>query len=254
MQEIQAILSGMLGQEQRIAQISNNLANVNTVGFKKQYYEFDDYLKLAEKKAESLGMSQAKESANPSRMVKPAVGSQYTNFAAGELQTTGEPLDMAIEGEGFFQVKNADGAVGYTRAGNFTLNSTGELVTMTGENVLDSSNSPIKLNPTGGKILIGDDGTIQQDKTVIGKVGVVTFDKPQAMMRHGSGQWRVSAEEASAKVVDKPVIRAGTLEGSNVNPISEMVDMIGVQRAYEMNQKAIQSLDDITGKRIQAVN
>jgi flagellar basal-body rod protein FlgF len=254
MKEVYQVLSGMIGQEERVAQIANNLANLNTLGFKKQGLAFQDCLKTAVKAVSlSSGEGAMSASAKSAQMAWPTVGSAFVDYTMGPLQTTGRTLDMAIEGEGFFQVASQKGETFYTRAGNFTLDATGQLATANGDAVLDDVGRPIRLNPQGGAPQVSDDGTIRQGGAVVGRVGIVRFQDPQRLVRQGGSLLQAPAGVA-AEPVKVPRVRSGMLEGSNVDAIREMVDMIETQRAYDLNQKVMQTRSRASGSRPPALN
>ena len=251
MKEVYQVLAGMLGQEQRVAQIANNLANVNTVGFKKDGAMFQDYLAVAAREA-GVGPD-AQTSSRPEKVSSwPDLSVSYTDFSMGSLQTTGRPLDVAIEGEEFFEIKPKNASeTFYTRAGNFTLDAQGGLVTPEGHAVLDENGRAIALNPQLGTPQITSDGMIRQGGADVARLGLVKFQDPQQLVKVGDGLFQAPAGVLEATATGAQV-RSGMLEGSNVNAIREMVDMIETQRAYDVNQKAILAIDDITSKRIEA--
>jgi flagellar basal-body rod protein FlgG len=239
----QVVSTRLLGQENRMSEIANNLANVNTVGFKRGRTAFEDCLQQME---QANGLS-----TNASGDAAPGLATN-TDYASGALTSTGHPLDMAIDGEGFFRVKDAQGGDYYTRAGNFSMDSTGKLITLNGESVLSASGSELKLSTTGGRPSIATDRTISQDGKAIGKIGVVQFADRQRLQRIGNGLWKAPSD-LEPKADTTASVLAGTLEGSNVNMIQEMTDMIQLQRDYEFNQRAIGTFDSLTSKRIEAV-
>jgi flagellar basal body rod protein FlgG len=158
---------------------------------------------------------------------------------------------MAIQGEGFFQVKDAHGAEYYTRAGNFTMDADGKLITSSGETVLDVNGHALKFSKTGGQPSVAMDGTISQDGKTIGTIGLMKFTDQQRLQRVGNGLWQAPSDIQPQ--VDKTAsVLSGTLEESNVNMIQEMTSMIETQRAYEFNQRAIRTFDSLTSKRIEA--
>jgi flagellar basal-body rod protein FlgF len=252
MKEVYQLAAGMIGQEERIAQIANNLANVNTVGFKKQGMAFRDFMMLAEAAGQAAtAPNAATAAANPAGMVWPAPGAAYVDHTMGPMEQTGRPLDLVIEGEGFFQVE-VDDQIYYTRAGNFTLDAEGRLVTTDGHRVLSANGGELKLNRTAGAPQIAPDGDIRQDGESVGRIGVIRFEDPKQVLPHGGGLFE-APEDAERESVETPSMRSGMLERSNVDAIREMIDMIEIQRAYDLNQKMIQSIDDITRKRIDSI-
>jgi flagellar basal-body rod protein FlgF len=252
MNEMYQVLSSMTGQEQRIAQISNNLANINTVGFKRQNTAFEDMFKLAQQAAEADGSAPAGgQPANPAAPVFPVLGHSFTDYATGPLRGTGRGLDAAIEGKGFFMVRGDNGETLYTRAGDFSLDADGQLTTADGKPVLGAGGGSLTINPAGVAPQIAADGTVSQGSDVVGKLAVVDFADPQKLEWRGASRLAAPQGVVATPVAD-PNIHGGALEGSNVNAIGEMTGMIQVQRAYEVNQKVIQAIDDIVGKRISA--
>jgi flagellar basal-body rod protein FlgG len=172
-----------------------------------------------------------------------------TDFDRGAIQATGNPLDAAIEGDGFFAVQTAYG-VAYTRRGNFSLNKNGDLVTDTGENVLNKLGG--KINVSGGKVQIGGEGDILVDGLKVDTLKVVTFaDKPKLVRLPGC----MFQDPGTARPIEvnKQEIHAEHVETSNVNVISEMTQMINVQRMiefYQKNMQAISELDKLSSNRI----
>jgi flagellar basal-body rod protein FlgF len=204
---------------------ANNLANVDTTGFK----------------VESL-MSAA-DTATPARTIGVSQPVQFAvsngvarDFSQGGLQQTGAPLDLAIQGQGFFQVQTSSG-VQFTRDGRFATDSQGQLVTQNGDPVLGASGSPITLNPQGGPPAIGRDGTItqmlpgQSQAQVIGQVGVVNFADLSALSKQGGGLYSNSTNVQPTPTTDA-TIKQGMLEASNVQPIIQVTDLIRINRAY----------------------
>jgi flagellar basal-body rod protein FlgF len=255
MEEIFQILASTQGQEMQMAQIANNLANVNTVGYKEDRSAFVDHY---EKALRDSGLDPATiarlKSANPSMKGLNVLGDNYIDFSAGSLQPTGQPLDLAIEGDGVFQVEvQGEKEHFYTRAGNFHVNDKSELVTVSGHRVLDASGSPIKLTLTNVKPTVTETGEIMVGGETVAKLGVVTFPEPSKMTKFGETLFRGQAQE-TPKAVEKPKVRQGMLENSNVNPIFEMIRMIEVERSYEAHQKLINTIDEVTARRIEALD
>jgi len=221
---------------QRIDQldsITHNLANANSLGYKSFRLQFN---KL-------LGTSAAPDQQTEDTSIVD------TNFVRGAIQATGNPLDAAIEGDGFFAVKTAYG-VAYTRRGNFSLNKRGDLVTETGENVLNKMGG--KINVTGGKVEIGGEGDILVDGRKVDTLKVVAFTDKTKLVRLPGCMFR---DPGTAGPVEekKPGIHAEHVETSNVNVVSEMMQMINVQRMvefYQKNMQAISELDKISSNRI----
>lgn len=255
MNEIYQILSGSLGAEEQLAQITNNLANVNTVGFKKDGAVFEAYLQAAAGGA--LIPSGAGESANPADSVWPTLNTYYTDFSQGTLQRTGHDLDVAIEGDAFFMVAGPEGEPHYTRAGNFQITGEGRLTTPTGRSVLDVAGRPIELDLTRGTVTITPEGAIHvgAEREPAAHLGLVRFESNGRLIKYGEGLF-----EAPDDMPARPVgpgeapLRPGMVEGANVNPIEEMIRLIQLHRAYQAQQKAMESASDVTQQRIQAAS
>ena len=177
----------------------------------------------------------------------PVDGVQFIDFSQGVLSKTGNVLDVAIEGEGFFSVQQKSG-ITYTRNGSFSINSNKELVTSTGAIILGES-GPITI--TGNSVEIDGEGTVRADGSAVGKLKIVNFKAPNKLTHAGNGQY-MDEGNAGLNVTDKYRVVSGYLEASNVNPIKEMIQMIDIQRYdFETFQKLIQTssdLDKISGQ------
>jgi flagellar basal-body rod protein FlgG len=249
--------TGMVAQQYNLDTIANNLANVNTTAFKQQRAEFHDliYQILSPSGAQGAG-TQRKPGATQvglgSRLAATAA-----NFAMGSLQPTGNPMDLAINGDGFFVVQRPDGTLAYTRDGSFKLSAEGTsavLVTADGF-VLD----PRIEIPSGLQSLtISADGVVSgvpagsNEPQEIGRITLATFANPAGLTRVGQNLFVAGGGSGDAQVVTPGesgagLLQSGFLEGSNVQIVEEMVRMILAQRAYEINSKAVQSADDMLG-------
>lgn len=173
-----------------------------------------------------------------------------TSFSQGELRHTGSELDFAIQGPGFFQVQQQNGNLAYTRNGEFRLNPDLSLTTSSGLPVMGDG-GPVVFKKGGGAISINADGDIMQGDQKIAKVGIYDFQDPQKLQRLGSGLFAPTDAKTLPQPIEKPEVLSGFVEGSNVTPLSQMVNLIAVSRAYEASQKVIQSHDDNTEKAIQ---
>jgi flagellar basal-body rod protein FlgF len=253
MKEIYQILAGALGHETRMAQIANNLANVNTTAYKQDRAVFLNYMDAAV--AANGGQSPAEGSggaANPADPVWPTLGDAFVDMTGGPLQPTSRPLDLAIEGEGLFMVEvEGESDPLFTRAGNFKINNDGALATSGGHLVLDPSGRSIQLEFNGVPPEITEEGEILLGGESVGRIGVVTFETSVRLEKFGEGLLRPPTGTAT-QPVEGLRLRQGMLEGSNVNAIDEMVRMIRTQRAYDSMQKAVQSISEITSQRIDA--
>jgi flagellar basal-body rod protein FlgG len=249
-----ASASGMHAQQLNIDNIANNLANVNTTAFKKSNIEFQDLLYQTEKSAGAATSSGGQiptgiQVGHGSRPVATA-----KRFSQGSMQQTGVSLDMAIEGEGFFEVTLPSGGSAYTRDGAFKLNSTG--------NVVSSDGLPVRglsAVPTGATaITIGSDGTFSVTVNgaiqTLSPVTLARFANPAGLKSVGRNLYEATASSGTAETGGVPgqngygSIAQGFLELSNVETVQEMVNMIVAQRAYEINSKAIQAADEMMGQ------
>jgi flagellar basal body rod protein FlgG len=179
--------------------------------------------------------------------------SRMVDFSQGPLQPSGNPYDLAIQGKGFFEVREADGTTTYTRNGSFTVSAQGQLRTSDGAAVLGKGGSPISVNTsTGGKVTIGTDGTISIDGAAQGSVGVAHFDDPSASLRPGAYGRFVAANASDARqgLAPNDLVVQGSLEQSNGNPVLQMADMIQAARLYEANSKSMKAVDDTQNQLI----
>lgn len=261
MRSLWTAASGMVAQQNNVDTISNNLANVNTSGYKKETVEFKSllYQTIQENSTDSNGDPKPVGVQVGLGVRNSAITSQFTQ---GNLLETGNDYDFAIEGKGFFMIQQADGSVAYTRNGSFSL-STGvagvTLATSSGKPVLDSNGSPIVLDSSydTSKITIDDSGNLSYpDETnnaqPIGiQIGLVQFNNPAGLEKMSeslykatlaSGDPRLESQDGS---ISKSKIHQKYIEGSNVQAVDEMVNLIVAQRAYEMNSKTITASDEM---------
>ena len=234
--------TGMLNEQHRMDVMTNNLANASTVGFKKEgatSQAFNDVLALKIKDTTDAGM--AKPLGGMSMGVK--IGETYTDFSQGSLRQTDNPYDVAISGNGFFTIefKNKAGETStkYSRDGSFTLNKDGYLVTKDGDYVL-GTNGRIKLNPLQAAV-IGKDGKIYQNDNLVSTLRITDFEDYNYLEHYGENYFQ-TVDGATEKEGDYQTL-SGYVEMSNIQVVSEMVQMISISRAYETNQKIIQTYD-----------
>ena len=234
--------TGMINEQHRMDVLTNNLANASTVGYKKEgatSQAFDKVLALKIK--DTTDPAKVKPLGNISLGVK--IGENYTNFSQGSLRETGNTYDIALSGNGFFSVefKNKAGQTStkYTRDGSFTLNKDGYLVTKDGDYVL-GTNGRIKLAPLQTAI-IDKGGRIYQDGNLVATLDITDFEDYNYLEHYGENYYQTVAG-AKEKAGEYQTI-SGYLEMSNIQVVSEMVEMISVSRAYETNQKIIQTYD-----------
>ncbi len=244
--------TGLSAQDTNLTTISNNLANVSTTGFKRDRAEFEDLLYQSRRQP---GGQSSQDSQLPSGLQLGTgvriVGTQKI-FTAGSLQTTEQPLDMAINGRGFFQVLLPDGTVSYTRDGSFHLNSDGQLVTSNGF----ALEPAIVLPPEVQTFMVGEDGTVSvttfgdPQPQVIGNIQTADFINPAGLQAIGNNLFLETGASGAPQVGTPGLTGLGTvlqntLENSNVSVVEEMVNMITTQRAYEMNSKVVSTADQM---------
>lgn len=243
--------TGMVAQETKLDTIANNLANANTAGYKRQDAEFEDLLYQNVRSATPNAVGGA---APAGTQVGSGVRVVTTSraFAQGSLQQTGNPLDIAIEGSGFIGVTRASGEIAYSRAGNLKVDAQGRLCTNDGLAI----EPPITVPTDATSITIASDGTVsalsagQRAPTQLGQLQLVTFPNPNGLTALGHNLYTATAASGEP-VIGAPgtdgrgTILQGALEGSNVEMVSEMVNLIRTQRAYEINSKVISAADDM---------
>jgi len=236
--------TGMMNEQNRMDIMTNNLANASTVGYKKEgstSEAFHDILTLKIKDAsEGSNLIQRIGSNNPG--VK--IGENYTDYTQGSFRVTENTYDLALAGEGFFAIEftNKQGQVStmYTRAGQFTLDRDGYLRTEDGDYVLDTQNRRIRVNPLL-ESKIAADGTITQNGNTVARIQVADFEDYNYLEKYGETYYR--PVEGATLRQGTAEVKSGYLEMSNVQVVSEMVNMINIARAYESNQKIIQTYD-----------
>ena len=249
--------TGMAAQNLNVDVTANNLANVNTAGFKRSRANFSDLM------YQQLKTPGAEASAAGTQLptgIQIGLGVQTAGveslFTEGNMQQTGNKLDLAIQGKGFFQVLLANGDTAYTRSGSFSVDSTGQVVTQNGD-VLQPA---ISIPSDAVSVNIATDGTVSVDQpggtsTVVGQIQTADFVNPAGLTSLGNSLYQVS-NASGQPIIGTPsqngfgTIGQGELEMSNVNMVEEMVNLIAGQRAYEMNSKAIQAADEM----LQAAN
>nr|WP_210259093.1 flagellar basal-body rod protein FlgF [Agrobacterium sp. a22-2] len=219
-------LSSQIALERRLTTIADNMANINTVGFRSTEVKFDQVL------------SKTQNDMN-AKIAFVSQGNDYLNTASGQLEQSGNPLDFAVKGDAWFAIDTPAGQV-LTRDGRFTMKETGELVSLQGYPVLDAGGAPIQLNRAGGPPSVGADGGIMQDDRQVATLGLFTADISKGFIRHDNSG--VITTDRPQPVVDDSSIGViqGYLEQSNVNGIGEMTQLIQVNRAFESISSLIQ--------------
>lgn len=246
--------SGMIAQQGNIDNISNNLANVNTTGFKKARVDFQDlmYQTIRQAGAQSGPDTQVPTGLQMGHGVRQVATQKM--FIQGSFQQTDNPLDVAIEGDGFFQITMADGTTAYTRDGSFKKDSQGRVVNSDGYPLFPA----IQIPEGSSDLSISADGLVNvKDQTgqqvELGQITIVRFINPAGIHAVGRNLFRTTESSGEPVEVNPGTDGAGTLvqrylEMSNVQVVEEMINMIVAQRAYETNSKAITTTDEMLGQ------
>lgn len=229
-------LSAQQVLRQRMDMTANNLANMTTAGFKTERLVTRE---LSERPAAAHD--------TPTDISFVDAWMLQRDFSAGPLEQTGNVLDLAIEGEGFFVIQTAAGEA-YTRDGRFTLDDQGRVVTRNGDPVL-GNNGPITVDPNAGEFSISREGTLTQNNAQLATFRTVAFNTPAALEKIGNNLWRSTGETSRAP--ENSHIAPGFIEGSNVNAVSELTQMIEISRAYQAVSKMISQSDELRGTSIE---
>jgi flagellar basal-body rod protein FlgF len=225
-------LSGAVAQMRHLEVTSQDLANVNTSGYKRQRLAFSEVL-----------ATRLPANDRPGGWV--AIGDQRTQLEQGAVGGTGNPLDLAIEGDGFFVIQTNRGER-YTRNGGFTLKADGTLITPTGDAVLGEG-GPMQI--TGQKIEVTSDGTVRSDQGELGRIRIVRFIEPRQVVKEGANLFVTTPPNVQA-AGDNVRIVQGSLEQSNMSPIDGMISLITINRQFESYQRAMSLMDSATERMI----
>lgn len=244
-------LSGNLAAMKRLDVIASNLANVSTNGFKQDRLAFESV----------LAGNQNPPAVPPGRTADPVLlqERQLTDYSAGAQVQTGNALDVALQGDGFFVIKTPEG-VAYTRQGNFRLSSDGTLVTSNGYPVLSKAGDqpeagqPIRINAVGqdggGKPVVDSQGNITLNGEAVGSLAIFDFAKPYQLTKGAGALFLAGAGATPQAAGPLTTVAQGALEQSNVDSISQMVQMVDASRYFETCQRAVRSFDDMASKAI----
>jgi len=243
--------TGMEGQQTKLDAVSNNLANVGTNGFKRAGVVFEDLMYQNLRQAGAAGEQGQLPTGLQLGLGVRAVATTRS-FTQGNLTQTGNVYDIAVKGQGFFQVQMADGTTAYTRDGAFQVNADGQLVTNNGDPVQPA----ITIPATAQSVTVAGDGTVsatlpgQAQAVIVGQLELANFVNPAGLAPRGQNLFVETAASGTANVAAPGTdgmgsLQQGMLEGSNVNVVEELVTMIATQRAYELNSKAIQTSDQM---------
>jgi flagellar basal-body rod protein FlgF len=227
--------------------VSQNITSAQTTGYRKRTIQFST--ETAGEIRPDMNSKAGVDGGIPSLFPKTSNG---INFISGETMPTRRELDIAIQGDGFFEVQTPDGGRAYTRSGEFRLRPDRTVVTTGGLEVLTSNGDPIVLLPGGGPVVVNQDGTVFQGATALGKLSVQRFANTAALMPSSGGLF-IATPGAGMSEVEEPDLMQGYLEQSNVQPLREMVDLVLISRAYEANQKMITTIDQQMQKALEAL-
>jgi flagellar basal-body rod protein FlgG len=264
-------LSGAMAQSTKLDTIANNLANVNTPAFKRDQQLFQEYLTANEKPPSVIQVPRDVASIesfyNMQGGDKSYVDTRgtFTDFSQGGLKPTGNPLDVAIDGKGFFEVATPNG-IKLTRSGNFTLDGNGQLVTKDGFPVLKEGQSGASTGDSedlaartfrfdsSSPVQIADNGDVYQGTEILGKLSLVNVTNPDSLLKQGNSLYGFKKNiQPEMSNIKNPSLKQGFLETSNVNVVQEMTDMISTNRIFESTQKAISAYDQMADKMVNVV-
>lgn len=227
--------------------VSQNITSAQNTGYRKRTIQFSTqtagelHTDARARLGEDAGMG----------LVFPRTTSGI-NFQTGETTPTRRELDVAIQGDGFFEIQAPDGSKLYTRSGEFRMRPDRTLVTSGDMEVMSDAGNPIVLLPGGGSVTINQDGTLSQNGTILGKLGVYRTDNTASLVPQAGGLF-VPGPGVEMAAVDEPELMQGYLEQGNVAPLREMVDLVLISRAYEANQKMITTIDQQMQKSLEAL-
>lgn len=247
--------TGMINEQKRLDVVSNNLANANTTAFKKQgvtLQSFDEQLAI---KINDETVAYRQEGIGDLSLgVK--IGETYTDYSQGSLKQTGNTFDLALSGEGFFTIsmtnKNGETSTMYSRDGSFVTTKEGYLVTKDGNSVLSDNGQPILIpGADTAEVSIDQEGNIFANQNFVAKLGIVDFADKDYLSIYGENLYE--AVDGATITPSNTSVMQGFLETSNVNVINEMVNMITITRAYETNQKLIQTIDGTLQKSVNEI-
>ncbi len=245
--------TGMENEQKRLDVISNNLANSATIGYKQESVSSQAFDKLLTLKIRD-GSQAYHNQAIGTMSLGVKIGEVYTDYSQGSIRNTGGNFDLALSGNGFFTINytnsNGESSTRYTRDGSFQVTKEGILVDSEGNRV-QGEGGDIRIATDAKSIAIGRDGTVTVDGTVVDRIKITDFEDYDYIIKVGDNMYTV-VDGATEKEANAAVLQ-GYTEQSNVNVVSEMVDMITITRAYEANQKVIRSMDSMLDKAVNQV-
>jgi flagellar basal-body rod protein FlgF len=224
--------SGLKSRMEALDLVANNLANSTTNGFKldQEFY--------------TLFTADEQDPTSAASTKLPLIQKQWTDFSQGTLTPTGNSLDLALSGKGFFTVKGPSGPL-YTRNGSFQIAGDGKLTTSEGYPVLDTKGQPIQTQPQGGALEVKPDGSITQNGQAVGQMKLVDFSDPALLQKMGKSYFSLTDPKTPTSPAADAAVQQGKIENSNVAPAESAVRLVGLMRQFEMLQKAISVTTDM---------
>lgn len=238
MQELAVLASGALAAQRRFNVTADNVANVSTMGFRRLKPDFQEMVSGSSKTASGHGTSYV------------ADRGILMDTSQGTFSSTDNPFDLAIGGDGYFAI-GVNGNIQYTRRGQFIENSEGQVVTPEGYPLLDNAGAPFQLPTDAREFRVSEDGTISTEQGTIGQIGIFSFtdDQQNGLIRAGTTSY-IAGKGVVPTVIENPSIKQGMLEASNVNAVSEMVDMNLASQAYQNSLKLLKTMEDTEANAI----
>ncbi|MCA3554226.1 flagellar basal-body rod protein FlgF [Aestuariivirga sp.] len=229
-------LSGQIALARRLETIASNVANAGTAGYKSEAVTFATVVSKTQPFQTSFAFG----------------GGPHVDLSGGGFKQTGNPLDVAVRGQGFLAIATPQGAA-YTRDGRMQMLPTGDIVTLEGHAVLDAGGAPLTADPDGGALDIGNDGTMRQNGRTIGALGLFTLDFARGYSRYENSAFIPAAAAVPVDDFARDGIVQGFVEESNVNPVLEMTRLIAVQRAFEAMSASLEQRDQALRETIQGL-
>lgn len=229
-------LSGQLAIDRRMATIANNIANAGSVGYRAEELKFDTLLSRVSKAPTAFS----------------TIGKQFVSDRAGGFNKTGNPLDVAVAGQGFLAMQTPQG-IAYTRDGRLQMSPTGDLTTVSGYAVLDAGGAPLQIDPNAGPPRIARDGTITQNGRQMGAIGLYALDLSQGYKRTDNAGIVPTTQAAPIVTFAADGVVQGFVEEANVNPVTEMTNLIAVTRSFDALQSSLDENDNSLKRAIQVL-
>jgi flagellar basal-body rod protein FlgF len=237
-----AAASGLRSRMESLDLLANNLANTATTGFKRDLEFYGTYSSSDSDDPVNGGASS----------ILPTIEKQWTDFSQGTIQVTGNPMDVALDGNGFLAVKGPNGSTLYTRAGNLKVNSSGTLATSDSYPIQSTTGDPIQVAPNKPIVILAD-GTVQQSNQTVGQLKIVSFSSTNSLRKMGSTCFENTDTKNAPKTATNVTVEQGKIEGSNVPVADAAMRLVGVMRQFEMLQKAVGVSNDMDTKTISEV-